>query len=274
MDGVADWPDGPEIELPAGDVTVGVVRIGETVRRPHQPSSAAVADYLGHLAAVGFDGAPRYLGSDRQGRDVLSYLAGEVAGDPVENWAAADGVLAGVGRLVRALHDASEGWQPSVELGSPPGRPLPVFPEGEPRLVTHRDVTPQNLVFRDGQAFGLIDFDLVGWTTRSVDLANTAMHCVPLCHPDDRGPAYAGIDTGRRLRLLLDAYGRDRVSPALLLRACELRFGGLHASMQWNAEHWGGGWQRMWDEGAGEKIRRREAWFADVRADLARALSS
>jgi hypothetical protein len=266
------WPDGPEIELPAGDVTAGVVRIGDTVRRPHQPSSTAVADYLGHLEAVGFAGVPRYLGRDRQGRDVLTYLDGDVAGDPVEPWATVDDLLPGIGRLVRALHDASEGWVPSVELRPPPGRPLPRFPDGEPRLVTHRDVTPQNLVFREGQAFGLIDFDLVGWTTRSVDLANTAMHCVPLCHPDDRGPAYPGIDVGARLRLLLDGYGRDAVSPELLLHACELRFGGLHASMQWNAAHLGGGWQRMWDEGAGEKIRRREAWFAAVRDDLARAL--
>lgn len=273
MDAAADWPDGPETALPAGDVTVGVVRIGNTVRRPHQQSSAAVADYLDHLESVGFVGAPRYLGRDRRGRDVLTFLEGNVTGDPVEQWAAADDLLPSIARLVRALHDASAGWQPHVELGPPPGRPAPVFPDGEPRLVTHRDVTPQNLVVRDGQAFGLIDFDLVGWTTRSVDLANTAMHCVPLCHPHDRGPAYTGIDTGRRLRLLLDAYGRDAVGPELLLHACGLRFGGLHASMQWNAANLGGGWQRMWDAGAGEKIRRREAWFAEVRTDLARALA-
>jgi hypothetical protein len=274
MEAGACWPDGPQIELPAGDVTVGVVRIGDTVRRPHQPSSDAVAAYLAHLEAAGFEGAPRYLGRDRQGRDVLSFLHGDVAGDPVEPWAAADGLLPGIGRLVRALHDASAGWTPAVALAPPPGRPAPLFPEGEPRLVSHRDVTPQNLVVRGGQVFGLIDFDLVGWTTRSVDLANTAMHCVPLCHPDDRGPAYVGIDAGARLRLLLDGYGRDLVSPDLLLHACELRFGGLHASMQWNAEHWGGGWRRMWDEGAGEKIRRREAWFAGARAELARALAA
>lgn len=28
-----------ETALPSGDVTEGVVRIGETVRRPHQPTS-------------------------------------------------------------------------------------------------------------------------------------------------------------------------------------------------------------------------------------------
>ena len=38
-----------EIELPKGDVTEGVVRIGDTVRRPHQPTSDGVAAYLGYL---------------------------------------------------------------------------------------------------------------------------------------------------------------------------------------------------------------------------------
>jgi hypothetical protein len=43
--------------------------------------------------------------------------------------------------------------------------------------------------------------------------------------------------------------------------------------MRWNAEHLGGGWARMWDEGVGEVIRRRAVWFADARAELAAALA-
>ena len=49
----------PETALPKGDVTEGVVRVGDTVRRPHQPQSLTVADYLDHLERVGFAGAPR-----------------------------------------------------------------------------------------------------------------------------------------------------------------------------------------------------------------------
>lgn len=271
---MAQWPDGPEMALPAGDVTVGVVRIGDTVRRPHQDTSAAVAAYLTHLESVGFGGAPRYLGRDVQGRDVLSYVEGAVAGDPVESWAAADDVLPSVGRLVRALHDASAGWVPEVAVGArAAGRPVPPFPEGEQRLVSQRDATPQNTVFRDGQAVALIDFDLMGWTTRSIDLVNTVMHWVPLCDPRDRGPAFQDIDVAGRLGLLLDGYGTDSVSGQQLLDAAPLRFGAAYDSMRWAAEHLGGGWARMWDEGVGEVIRRRVAWFADVHAELAAALA-
>jgi hypothetical protein len=269
---VTGFDDGPEIVLPAGDVTEGVVRIGDTVRRPHQRTSERVAAYLRHLESVGFAGAPRHLGRDAQGRDVLTFVAGEVPGDPVEPWAAADTVLCGVGGLVRALHDASAGWQPDIDLSPPAGRPPPALPAGETRLVAQRDVTPQNVVFRDGVAAALIDFDLTGWTTRSLDLANTAQHWVPLSAPEDRGPAYADADIGGRLGLLLDAYGRDHVSPGALLDACALRFGGLHESMRWNAENLGGGWQRMWDAGVGEMIRRREQWFAGAREQLEQSL--
>lgn len=268
------FPDGPEVALPAGDVTVGVVRVGDTVRRPHQPTSEAVAAYLRHLQSVGFAGAPRYLGRDAQRRDVLSFIEGDVPGDPPEPWAAADDVLPGVGRLVRSLHDASEGWRPQLDFDARVrDRPRAPLPEGEPRLVAHRDVTPQNVVFRDGRAAALVDFDLVNWTTRSVDLANTAMHWVPLSDPRDRPAVYGGIDEGRRLRLLLDGYGGDAVSGAAVLAACRLRFAGLYDSMRWNAEHLGGGWTRMWDEGVGEKIRRRVAWFSTVEPRLRAALA-
>ena len=269
---MTDFADGPEIALPSGDVTEGVVRVGDTVRRPHQDSSQFVATYLQRLADAGFDGAPRFLGRDSEGRDVLSFVAGAVPGDPVEPWAAADGVLAGVGRLLRRLHDATDGWSPPLEPPVVAGRPPAALPD-EPHLVSHRDVTPQNVVFRNGVAVGLIDFDLSNWTTRSIDLANTAMHWVPMRDPHDRGPAYAGVDVVRRVQLLLDGYGMDRISVEQFLDACAMRFTGLYTPMKWNAEHLGGGWARMWADGVGEVILRRAAWFDDFRAELGSRLS-
>ena len=266
-------PDDQEVELPRGDVTEGVVRIGDTVRRPHQDTSPAVAAYLRHLESVGFDRAPRYLGRDGEGRDVLTYLDGDVPGDhDLPSWAARDEVLPGVARLLRALHDASEGFRPDEPMRpGRPDRPAPQLPD-EPRLVAQRDVTPGNTVFRDGVAWGVIDFDLSDWTTRSLDLAGTAMHWVPLCDPVDRAPAHAGIDVGLRLRSMLDAYDRDAVDADQLLAACELRFTGTYAAMKWNAENLGGGWARMWSEGIGAVISRRIDWFSAARADLAAAL--
>lgn len=182
-----------------GDVTEAVVRVGKTVRRPAQPQSAAVADYLQHLHAVGFDGAPRFLGRDRSGRDVLDYLEGDVPGDPPERWAADEDLLASVGVLLRRLHEASAGYAVDRAFAASPGanwftRPLPANMAAEqmqvepaPELVSHNDVTPQNVVVRDGRAVGLVDFDMAGPTTHLIDAYNTAMHWVPLRDPVDTG---------------------------------------------------------------------------------------
>ena len=56
-----------------------VKRIGDTVRRPVQRWSPAVHSLLRHLEAVGFSGAPRFLGIDELGREILSFVSGEVA---------------------------------------------------------------------------------------------------------------------------------------------------------------------------------------------------
>lgn len=62
----------------AGNTTVSVVRVGDTVRRPVGPWTASVEAVLEHLWVVGFSGAPRPLGRDDQGRQVLEFIRGEV----------------------------------------------------------------------------------------------------------------------------------------------------------------------------------------------------
>jgi hypothetical protein len=52
--------------LAGGDVTEGVVRRGDTVRRPVGPHSPLVHALLAHLESVGFEGAPLFLGIDRE----------------------------------------------------------------------------------------------------------------------------------------------------------------------------------------------------------------
>jgi hypothetical protein len=44
--------------------------------------------------------------------------------------------------------------------------------------------------------------------------------------------------------------------------------------MKQQAETLGGGWQRMWDEGVGDVIKRREAWLDRHAATLTAALTA
>lgn len=275
---MATFGDGVEVALPKGDVTEGVVRVGDTVRRPRQPQSAFVAAYLDHLERVGFTGAPRFLGVDDRGRDVLDFVPGDVPGAPPEAWACTDEVVAGIGRLVRDLHDASAGWEPPPELAwfgrdraGPEMPPELADLPGPPELVAHCDVTPQNVVFRDGRPVALVDFDLARPTRRVADMLTTAMWWVPLLDPVDRAPAQRDVDVPARFGALLDAYGLPGAEREELLDIADGMWRRSWLLMRHNARTLGGGWARMWSDGVGEAIDRRRAWIARERPALSRA---
>jgi hypothetical protein len=196
-----DAEDATPVELPKGDVTEGVVRIGGTVRRPHQPQSWAVAGYLDHLECAGFDGSPRFLGRDAEGRDVLTFLAGDVAGDPPEPWAATPELLVSVAVLLRRLHEASVCYLADVAFAAPYGSVWhrdrlrvdaagPALPPTE--IISHNDVTQQNVVVRDGVAVGLVDFDLAGPASRC------STSSTPRCGGCRCGTPPTWLRTGRR----------------------------------------------------------------------------
>lgn len=266
-----------DVELmPAGDVTDGVVRVGGTIRRPHQPQSFAVGEYLDWLEDAGFQGSPRFLGRDAQGRDVLSFVPGRCAGALPETWVQSEELLASVASLVRRLHTASAGYLPRTHPFPPrpfPSSPARPNPTGAAGLICHLDVTPQNVVVRDGVAAGLVDFDLAGPSTALHDSLNTAMHWVPLRDPADAWPGWEDQDPFRRLRIFADAYGwteeeRRRV-PGAGIDAAALSY----ERMRHNAATLGGGWARMWQDGVGGLINRRRAWLEANARPLVAALT-
>jgi aminoglycoside phosphotransferase (APT) family kinase protein len=199
-----------EGELLAGDgVTQGIVRIGATVRRPLRPFSLTVQAYLAHLRDAGFTGAPLPLGVDEQGREMLSFVPGEVHRHPLPPEAAGDEVLVALARLIRALHEASAGWvpPPGAVWGGTPATTGPVT--GRAELVSHRDYATGNVVFRGGLPAALIDFDLAMPTTRLYDIANALWYWAPFKwgDPRDRAPALADADIPHRVAVFADAYG-------------------------------------------------------------------
>ncbi|MFC4533991.1 phosphotransferase enzyme family protein [Sphaerisporangium dianthi] len=238
-------------------MTEGVVRVGDTVRRPMRASSPAVHALLRHLEAVGFEDAPRVHGVDERGREILSFVPGEAAVRPLAPWAVSDATLTELAALVRRFHDAVAGFVP------PPGA---VWVDGAkddrpPELIGHCDITPDNVVFRDGRPCALIDFDMARPTTRLFDAATVLRHWAPIADPVDRDPLQRRLDAGPRLRLFCDAYGFSARDRRRLLEVSRLRFGRSYVAMRAWAEREGGGWARMWREGAGERIRRAGAWL-------------
>jgi hypothetical protein len=129
-----------EVPLSGGRITQGVVRIGDTVRRPVTARSAFVAELLNHLQQRGFTGAPRYLGLDDTGRDTFTYLPGRVPAT-FQLWSNDQVVAAGT--LLRSLHEATRG-----------SRLAAAHP-----VVCHHDPGPNNAVFHQDRPMAFIDFD-------------------------------------------------------------------------------------------------------------------
>ncbi|MFD3401952.1 phosphotransferase [Kribbella sp. NPDC058693] len=253
--------DGEEIPLVGGDVTEGLVRVGDTVRRPPGERDELVRDVLLHLEKVGFDGAPRYLGVDSARREVLTYIDGEVAGRPRPPWIADEERALSLARLLRAYHDAVKGF------GIPQNLPAPIEPPGlpelddPPELIGHQDVTPENVVFRNGRAYALIDFDMLRPVSRAGEVVNLMLWWAPFGDDADLDPQFRGLDQPRRCRLLADAYGLEDPDRSRLIDLAIRRDERSWHTMKYRAETLGGGWQRMWSEGVGDRIRHRQTWL-------------
>ena len=178
-----------EQPLAGGDPRFAPVRIGDTVHRPAGSSRAAVRDFLLHLESVGFDGAPRHLGTDDLGREVLAWIDGDVPLPPYPAWAMTDRALADLGRLVRRFHEAtatfrstSDDW--STSWADPAGG----------SVVCHNDLYPENVVFRDGRVVALIDFAMAAPGRPLWDLAIAAEIWGPLGDPARRDQHPVDLD--------------------------------------------------------------------------------
>ncbi|WP_336706728.1 phosphotransferase enzyme family protein [Oerskovia sp. USHLN155] len=219
-------PDQAE-ELLAGGNSTTVVRRGETVRRTAGPWTPTVQALLRHLRAQGVTEVPEPLGTDDQGREVLSFLTGDVAHYPLPEWVWDESVLRDAGALLRRVHDASVGF---LAAGGAPAPPVWQTAPHEPaEVVCHNDVAPYNLVFRDGVVVGLIDFDTASPGPRIWDLAYLGYRLAPLvadAAEGEGGDAVGRLDPLARLDTLVCAYGmpysRREVLTVVVARLDEL----------------------------------------------------
>ena len=149
-----------------------VSRVDGTIRRSTGWWSDAVHALLGYLEASKFDAAPRYLGTDGHGREILSELPGRPCLGPELD---GDELLASAASLIRRYHDLVAGWTyppngwqraPGVERGGD--------------VVCHNDLAPWNFLHKGGKITGLVDWDVAAPGTRAWDLAYFAYSWVPL----------------------------------------------------------------------------------------------
>lgn len=267
---VCQGGDVAEQQLDGGIANAGqVARVGPHVLRPSGPHSGSVHAFLRALRHAGFEGAPLPVGIDQDGRERLVFIDGEVPVPPYPDWSQSDTALASIARLLRRLHDAAHGFDPQDlawddALADPAGG----------TLVCHNDVEPSNVVFRDGIALALLDFEFAAPGRPVYDLAQLARLCVPV--EDDFDQARLGwrpADRPARLRLVADAYGLDRDGRAELLTAMDDAIARIEAAVRRSVDAGDANSVAMVQRTGGmEKYDRRRCWWRDHHAAFAAAL--
>jgi hypothetical protein len=256
--------------LAGGVANAGAVtRVSGHVLRPANPHSESIHGFLRALRAAGFEGASMPVGIDPDGRERLVFIEGNVAVPPFPAWVQTEESLASVAILMRTFHDASRradvaGLTWNTEMADPMGGPI----------VCHNDVCWENVVFRDGLAVGLLDWDFAAPGRPVYDLAAFARMCIPV--DDDLSAArlgFAPADRPARLRLVADSYG--------------LHADGRHEFVSVLAESIGRGGEfvrrrvdagdpnfiTMWNEiGGMERYDRRRRWWYEHHTEFARAM--
>lgn len=201
-----------EIPLAGGQIN-SVVRVGDTVRRATTRDMSLQHALFAHLAAKGFAGAPRFLGHDEQGREMLTFMRGDVFYDKDDF---SDAQLVAAARLLRAYHDATSDFPPVIAAGA--------------EVMCHNDWTPANTTCTDDLPSGLIDFDTARPGTRLWDLAYSTWMWLGLAEP-----VWTPEDQRRRLALFVTAYDHPTCTQALVAATIPTRQAGrIHFARQKN----------------------------------------
>lgn len=243
-----------------------VVRVADTVRRPVRPESGSTHALLRHLEDVGFPGAPRFVGHDSSGREVLSFIEGTAALPPYPDWALHETALQSVATLLRAFHDATEGfgaehlpWSVTVSKTYRTGS-----------VVCHGDPNLDNVVFRDGRAVGLIDFDLASPGSRIWDVAAAVRLWAPLRAEEDISDSRAGRVV-ERAAAFVQAYGLGRADRRCLVEAVLAHHDWAYEIVRTSAVAGHRHFAEYWHRGGAVRAVRSRDWVLGHRQDLERA---
>jgi hypothetical protein len=171
-----------EVPLAGGISTPGIVRVGNTVRRPLKDDFEVVHALLRHFEAQGFEGAPRFLGVDEQNRAILTYIEGFAP--PNNGYRLSEDAVHAGALLVRRVHDLTEGTEFA----------------GDGEVACHPNLSQPNFIFRDLIPVAIVDWDGTSPGTR---LSNFADFLWAFVHPVLYGE---GEPAARMLRVATDAY--------------------------------------------------------------------
>ena len=191
------------------------MRIQGRVHREAGPWTPAVHALLVHLEHVGFEGAPRVVGFDDAGREVLTYVDGDAASLAFPPALLHERGIRALGRFIRTFHDAAAAFVPADDAVYRIGaRPL-----GPGEIVCHGDLGHYNTIWRGDDIVGLIDWDLAEPAPPLRDVALAAMTTVPMHGDETAGRSGFQLPIDRRGRLAAFCAGYGEITPPEVVEA-------------------------------------------------------
>lgn len=239
----------------AGGFISDVVLASGTVRKSPPRDPVFVRRLLRHFEHHHWTGAPRFIGTDHRGREMLTFIDGEVPWrqnhEPPST--RSEQSLAAVARHVRHFHDLTAGTD---------------LADGH-EVVCHNDLSPKNTVYRDasGQMMpvAFIDWDIAAPGARIHDVAHVCWQYVGLGPNVQDAPAAAKL-----VGVIADAYGVADRSTLIdtILWWQDRCWHGIEAA----AEAGEPAMVRLRDSGAAEAVHAAYDWTWDHRDLLHRAV--
>jgi hypothetical protein len=242
-------PNHENEEILTGGNVSNVYRVGDTVRRELKPVSPKIHKLLKHLENKDFYYAPRSLGIDEQGREILSFIEGEAGHYPLKGYMWSDDVLKEIAKMLRLYHKAVSDFPLVDEF-----KPIDNTPQ-KVEVLCHNDFAIYNIIFNHQKPVGIIDFDVAGPGPKIWDIAYTLYTCLPLSRFYLSETAQkVHYDTSRhaslinqRLKLFFEAYGEE--IPQNFLEMVLLRLEGLCKTITRKANEGDLAFQKMIDDG-------------------------
>lgn len=173
------------------------------------------------------------MGTDDAGREILSYIDGDVLGagptwrpgqpTPWPPWAQTEECLVATAHLLRSFHAAARSFEPAAGAQ---WRRYHVSALGSGESVCHGDIGPHNTVYRAGRPVAFIDWDTIRPNDPVVEFGTAAWKYVPL--GDDAYFQSSDFRVrpplARRLALFAPAYGiHDSETVIWALRQAKVR---------------------------------------------------
>ncbi|GLO66092.1 MULTISPECIES: aminoglycoside phosphotransferase family protein [Oceanobacillus] len=238
-----------EERLTGGNLS-NVYRLGETTRRELKAESTKIHKLLKHLENKGFSYAPKFLGIDEKGREILSFIEGEAGNYPLKEYMWSNDVLKEIAKMLRLYHDAVSDFPSLNEL-----KPMDNTPDNI-EIICHNDFAIYNIIFNREKPIGIIDFDVIAPGPRLWDIAYTLYTCVPLSrhYHTEKGEIvhYNPTDDAKRkkqrVELFFESYGNVGIKEGYLEMVL-LRLEGLCKYMIRKANEGEVAFQEMIDEG-------------------------